>query len=74
MERTTKASSSLCVRTKNCQILVRGERYANHSQMAQRRFANRWRAVSEPFGTLVYTMLDVGYTTGMNDHKDSVKR
>ncbi len=33
------ASSSLCVRAKNQQILVRDECYANRLQMAQRRFA-----------------------------------
>ncbi len=39
MERTPGASSSLCVHTKNQQILVCGEQYVNCSQMAQRRFA-----------------------------------
>ncbi len=33
------ASSSLCVRAKNQQILVHGEWYANRLQTAQRRFA-----------------------------------
>ncbi len=32
------ASSSLCVRAKNRQILVRGKQYANRSQMVQHRF------------------------------------
>ncbi len=41
MERTPGASSSLCVRAKNRQILVCGECYANRSRMAQRRFAVR---------------------------------
>ncbi len=39
MERTPGASSSLCVRAKNRQILVRGERYGNRSHMAQCTFA-----------------------------------
>ncbi len=33
------ASNSLCVRTKKQQILIRGEWYANCSQMAKHRFA-----------------------------------
>ncbi len=39
MKRTPGAYSSLCVWEKNQQILVRGEQYANHSQMVQHRFA-----------------------------------
>ncbi len=38
-QRTPSASSSLCVSTKNQQILIFGEWYANCSQMAQCRFA-----------------------------------
>ncbi len=68
MERTPGTSSSLCVRVKNQQILVRSERYANRSQMAQCRFAvwsthtricfvNHSRAVCKPFDVLVYTRL-----------------
>ncbi len=72
MERTTDASSSLCVCGKNQHILVRGEWHANHSQMAQHRFVvhstqthiwfvNRLRAVCEPFDTLVYMRLNMVY-------------
>ncbi len=55
------AFSSLCVRTKNRQILVRGEQYANRSQTAQHRFTVSythtpiWFAVCKPFGALLYT-------------------
>ncbi len=37
-QRTPSASSSLCVRTKKWQILVRGEQYASRLRMPQRRF------------------------------------
>ncbi len=63
-QRTPGASNSLCVRSKNRQILVHSERYANCSRMVQHRFTvssthtriwftNRSRAVSEPFDALV---------------------
>ncbi len=67
-QRTPGASGSLCVHAKNRQILVRNKQYANHSRMAQCRFAvpsihthiwftNCSRAVRESFGVLVYTRL-----------------
>ncbi len=66
------AHVSLCVRPKNRRISVCSEQYVNHPQMVQRRFAvpsthtciwfaNRLRAICEPFGALVYTRLYVPY-------------
>ncbi len=63
-------SSFLCVRAKNWQISVCGEWYANHSQMARRKFCRPvhtyahlvckpFARVREPFGVLVYTRLKV---------------
>ncbi len=60
MERTPSASSSLCVLTKNRQISVSGEWYANRLWMAQRRFTlidTYTHLVREPFGAVVYTRL-----------------
>ncbi len=70
MERTTSASSSLCVRAKNQQISVHRDWCANHSRTEQHRFAvpsthtriwfvNHSQVICEPFGALVYTRLKI---------------